>query len=48
MTWMAKLLYPDAADYDLYAETARYFDLFYHAELTRAQYDALMINALRR
>lgn len=48
MTWMAKLLYPDAADYDLYAETARYFDLFYHVELTRAQYDALMINALRR
>ena len=42
MTWMAKILYPDAADYDLYTEVSTYFQMFYHCELTQAQYDALM------
>lgn len=46
MMWMAKLLYPDAADYDLYAEVARYYDLFYHCELTQEQYDALVANSI--
>ena len=48
MMWMAKLLYPDAADYDLYEEAARYYDLFYHCELTREQYDALVANSIGR
>ena len=42
MTWMAKILYPTAADYDLYTEASTYFQMFYHCELTQAQYDALM------
>lgn len=42
MTWMAKILYPDAADYDLYTEVSTYFQLFYHCELTQTQYDALV------
>ena len=42
MTWMAKILYPTAADYDLYTEVSTYFQLFYHCELTQAQYDALV------
>lgn len=46
MMWMGKLLYPDAAQYDLYTEVARYFDLFYHAQLTEAQYDALVANSI--
>lgn len=46
MMWMAKLLYPDAADYDLYEEVARYYDLFYHCELTQDQYDALVANSI--
>ena len=46
MTWMAKILYPDAADYDLYTEVSSYFQLFYHCELTQAQYDALVANSL--
>lgn len=46
MLWMAKVLYPDAADYDLYAETANYFQLFYHCALTQEQYDALVANSL--
>lgn len=40
--WAAKLLYPEAADYDLYTEIARYYKLFYGCDLTRAQFDALM------
>ena len=48
MLWMAKVLYPEAADYDLYTEAANYFELFYHCELTREQYDALVANSLGR
>ena len=44
--WMGKLLYPEAADYDLYDEVAQYYQLFYHCDLTRAQYDALTAKAL--
>ena len=46
MLWMAKVLYPDAADYDLYTEAANYFQLFYHCDLTQEQYDALVANSL--
>ena len=46
MSWLAKLLYPEAADYDMYAEAAEYFKLFYHSELTREQYDALVARSL--
>ncbi len=46
MTWMAKILYPDAADYDLYTEVSTYFQLFYHCELTQEQYDALVANSV--
>ena len=42
MTWMAKALYPDAAQYDLYEEIARHYDLFYHCDLTLEMFDALM------
>ena len=46
MMWMTTVLYPDAVDYDLYTEVSSYFQLFYHCELTRAQYDALVANSL--
>lgn len=46
MMWMTTVLYPDAADYDLYTEVSSYFQLFYHCELTQAQYDALVANSL--
>lgn len=48
MMWMGKLLYPEAADYDLYEETVRYFDLFYHCDITREQFDALMAKSIGR
>jgi iron complex transport system substrate-binding protein len=40
--WLAKLLYPDEAQYDLYTEVAHYFRLFYSCDLTQAQYEQLI------
>lgn len=42
MIWMTQILYPDIAQYDLYNETAKYYKLFYHCDLTREQFDALV------
>lgn len=47
MTWMAKALYPELAHYDLYEEVARHFDLFYHCNLSREQFDLLMEGCIR-
>ena len=47
MTWMAKTLYPDAAQYDLYEEIARHFKLFYHCDLTQEMFDALMEGCIK-
>ena len=46
MLFMGKLLYPDAADYDMYEEAKTYYDLFYHCELTQAQYDKMVERSL--
>lgn len=46
MQWMAKVLYPDAADYDMYETTQTYFQLFYHCDLTAEQYAALTAYSL--
>ena len=46
MMWMAKLLYPEAANYDLYAEVNEYFQLFYHTTLTEDAYNALVANSI--
>ena len=46
MIWMCELLYPEQSDFDLYEETARYYRLFYHCDLTREQFDALMDGAM--
>ena len=46
MLWMAKLLYPEEADYDLYEEVAEYYRLFYHCELTEEQYENLVANSI--
>lgn len=46
MMWLAQLLYPDAAGYDLYAEASRYFQLFYHCDLTSEQYTALVKHSI--
>jgi len=46
MLWMSELLYPEAAQLDLYAAVQEYFELFYHCHITRDQFDALMQNSL--
>jgi len=39
--WMPVILYPELVDYDLYEETREYYELFYHTDLTREQFDEL-------
>jgi iron complex transport system substrate-binding protein len=46
LLWLTELLYPDYADYDLYAKVAEYYRLFYHCDLSREMYDALTAGAL--
>ena len=46
MLWAGALLYPDAVDYDLYEEVAEYYKLFYHCDLTRDLYDALVADSI--
>ena len=41
MLWLGKVLYGNAAAYDLYTETAAFYRLFYHCELSQAQFDVL-------
>lgn len=45
MLWLAKLLYPEQADFKLFTEAQNYFKLFYHCELTQAQFEDLMKNS---
>ena len=46
MMWLSKVLYPDAtAEYDLFSDVQEYYKLFYHCDLTQAQYDALVANS---
>ena len=44
--WLAQLLYPDLADYDMKAKTMEYYELFYHCTLTEEQYESLLQNSI--
>lgn len=46
MLWLGKILYPEYASYDLYAEVAEYYRLFYDYTLSREQYDRLTARSL--
>ena len=46
MIWMAQLLYPETAQYDMYEEAAQYYELFYHCSLSEAQYNELVAKSL--
>ena len=48
MMWMAQLLYPETAQYDLYAEVAKYFELFYHCDITEEQYHAFVAHSIEK
>lgn len=45
LIWLPAVLYPEYCDYDVKAEIEEYYRLFYHCELTDAQYDALTAGA---
>ena len=42
LIWMGAVLYPEDCGYDLYTEVAAYFDLFYHTELSEAEFFRLI------
>ena len=46
LAWMAKLLYPEQADYDLKEVTKDYYKLFYHYDLTDDDYNSLVKESL--
>lgn len=46
LIWLAKILYPEYADYDLFTETKRFYKLFYRQDLSRGQFDALTAESL--
>lgn len=46
MMWMARLLYPEATDYDLQTEVTEFYKLFYHCELSAEQYNALVADSI--
>ena len=46
MLWLSDLLYPEQANYDLFSEVSRYYQLFYHCSLSREQFDALTCHSL--
>lgn len=46
LIWMAQMFYPDVAQYDLKAEVINYYNLFYHCDLTDAQYEALVAESI--
>ena len=46
MLWMTEVLYPEYTEYDLYEEVSRFYDLFFHCEITQEQYEALVANSI--
>lgn len=44
--WLTDLFYPDESGYELYDEIAKYFELFYHAELSQEQFDRLIAHSM--
>lgn len=46
LQWALKLLYPEYANFDLYARAAEFYDLFYHSDLTPEQFDAFTANSI--
>ncbi len=42
MQWAANILYPDVFDYDMYEVAKEYYDLFYHYELTKEEFQNII------
>ncbi|OYP47696.1 hypothetical protein CG709_03300 [Lachnotalea glycerini] len=45
MIWMSELLYPEQFDYNLFEETARYYKMFYHCDLSEEVFNQITQNA---
>jgi iron complex transport system substrate-binding protein len=45
--WLGNLLYPDLYQYDMKAEVRRFYELFFHIDLTEGQLETLMARAMR-
>jgi len=48
MQWLAKALYPEVFTQDLKPAIVEYYKLFFHSDLTDAQYDELTANAFKK
>jgi len=42
MVWLETTLYPKESSFDVYKETSKFFNLFYHASLTREQFEKIV------
>ena len=45
--WVGNLLYPDLYQYDMKAKVKKFYKLFYHLDLTDAQFQELTARSLR-
>jgi iron complex transport system substrate-binding protein len=45
--WLANLFYPEIFRYDMRQETRRFYETFYHVQLSEAQLDELLSTAVR-
>jgi len=45
LIWLPAVLYPEYCEYDVKAEIQEYYRLFYHCNLTDAQYEVLTAGA---
>ena len=41
LIWLPAVLYPEYVEYDVFEECAKYYELFYHVELTREVFDEI-------
>ncbi len=48
LRWTGHLVYPEVFDYDMRAETRRFYRLFYQIDLNDAQVDALLARSTRQ
>lgn len=47
MQWVANMLYPEVFDYEMYDVTKEYYDLFYHYDLGKEEFQKLTENAVK-
>jgi iron complex transport system substrate-binding protein len=48
LTWLMNLLYPDVYKIDIRKETRKFYSLFYHRDLSDAELDTVLKNALKK